>query len=228
MGKKRGERITRRCHHCGKRWRELLSQVTSGRARYCGAPCKYAARSARAVETRACRACGKEFMVGGRGNPPKTVRLCSPACQRAARYRAGKVSRRLAPGDLGYFAGVLDGEGSIMIVKHHESITTLVSVTNTGRPLLEWLVEKTGIGRISRQYDATPQRKATWMWRASGDGAHSILKQVARHLTLKRERAEIAIECQERLRDPALKADRTWQHRAMAQMRLLNRRGPAV
>jgi hypothetical protein len=60
----------------------------------------------------------------------------------------------------------------------------------------------------------------------NADGAESVLRQALPYFVTKRPQAELAISFQERLRDPALKADRSWQLEALARMKRLNRRGP--
>lgn len=54
-----------------------------------------------------------------------------------------------------------------------------------------------------------------------------MLRQLQPYMFTKRAQCDLAITFQERLRTPALKADRTWQREALEEMRTLNRRGPA-
>jgi predicted nucleic acid-binding Zn ribbon protein len=181
-----------------------------------------------AAQHRLCPACRTAFIVGGKGRPPKAQRFCSDECQRHSRYRRGKRAAILTPIQAAYLAGIVDGEGSIMIVRHHSTVMPVVSVTNTGWALLEWIRRRTKLGAICRQYRATAKRSETWFWRCSSEGAESLLLQVRRFLVLKGEQAQLAIALQQRLRDPALKADRAWQLAYLDRMKALNRRGPVA
>lgn len=225
----RGSRAVLRCEYCGKEWSELKSQLLiPGKGRFCSASCKYDWRTDKAKMQRVCKACGNVFLVGGRGRGAKDQELCSDACQRASRYRRGKACSELTKEQAAYIAGIMDGEGSVMIASRgdHRSYSTLISVTNTSRPLLDWLLEKTAIGGVHDQHVATDKRKATWFWRCWGDGAVTLLKQISPYLVVKRRQADLAIAFQERLRNQALKADRTWQREWMQKMQAFNKRGP--
>jgi hypothetical protein len=102
----------------------------------------------------------------------------------------------------------------------------MLMVSNTGKMLLDWIAETTGVGAVCAQYKATQKRKATWFWRCNADAAESVLKQIRPYLVLKTAQADLALKTQERLRNSALKADRTWQEEWRQKMRALNRRGP--
>jgi hypothetical protein len=62
-------------------------------------------------------------------------------------------------------------------------------------------------------------------WHCNADAAYSVLQQIRPFLKIKGEQADLAIETQERLRVPGLKADRSWQNEYRLRMKELNRRG---
>lgn len=182
------------------------------------------------VETRVCEACGKEFEVGGRGRPHKSQRLCSIQCQKLGRVRSGTLCSELSVEVAAYLAGLIDGEGSIMLIerKRGESGAYLrVTIANTCLGVLEWAKQKTGIGMSFTQRVESRTHKASYSWRCHGDGAHSLLKQIRPYLIIKAEQADLAIEAHDRLRIPAFKADRAWQEEYRLRMKALNKRGPA-
>ena len=78
----------------------------------------------------------------------------------------------LTKGELGYIAGMIDGDGWIGVryefrdnpnLKHKEVYYPQIMVTNTNLPMLEWLMEKIGMGHIceNSHYD-TPQWKTAY------------------------------------------------------------------
>lgn len=52
-----------------------------------------------------------------------------------------------------YIAGVIDGEGSIMLIKFHNNQfpSPCVSIASTTIELLEWIKSKAGVGNIIRK-----------------------------------------------------------------------------
>lgn len=55
--------------------------------------------------------------------------------------------------EIAYLAGIIDGEGSIMLTKYHKSEypSPCISISSTDLELLEWIKEKVGSGRITRK-----------------------------------------------------------------------------
>ena len=128
--------------------------------------------------------------------------------------------------DSAYLAGILDGEGSIIMYKRRDVVAVMLTVSNTAKKLLDWIADKTGVGAVCAQYQETEKRKATWFWRCNADAAESVLRQIRPYLVLKSAQADLALETQQQLRDPALKSDRSWQMESLKKMRALNKRGP--
>lgn len=227
-------RVPLSCAQCGavfevERWQ---AQPGPRQKKFCSVACYRAASVGHPSyhpdpsEERTCVACGATFTVGGRGRPPKRTRFCSIECTNRGRYRNGATARVLVEVDAAYLAGLIDGEGSIMINPRRNTITTRLVVTNTHRGVLHWLPEVTGLGKVQAHRPEGDRHRATWMWVVNGDGALSLLTQIEPFMRIKRPQALLAIETQERLRDPALKADRAWQDDYREQMRVFNQRGP--
>jgi hypothetical protein len=200
--------------------------------KYCKRECYTKARigvarlSTRKRETRACVVCGKAFEVGGRAKK-RDQETCSIACGNLTRYRHGAKALELQPTDAAYLAGIIDGEGSIMVLAKRDTCIVKVTVSNTHHPLLYWIQEVTGVGAVTAQPRANPAlHRVAMYFQCYSEAAESLLRQIAPYLRIKRAQADLALSVQERLRDARLKADPAWQQAAVAQMQALNRRGP--
>lgn len=130
--------------------------------------------------------------------------------------------------DAAYLAGIIDGEGSIILYKRRDVVAVMLTVSNTAKKLLDWIADKTDVGAICAQSKETEKRKASWFWRCNADAAESVLQQIRPHLVVKSAQADLALQTQKQLRDPALKADRSWQLECLDKMRALNKRGPLL
>jgi hypothetical protein len=175
-----------------------------------------------------CEACGKVFEVGGRGRPMKTQRFCSDPCKLKGRYRRGLVCAALSPTEAAYIAGLIDGEGSVMLIKRGSGggCQLRVVVSNTHEGVLRWLSAVTGIGKTYRLIAATERHKAGFSWRAHGDGAQTLLQQIRPYLIIKAEQADLGIEAHERLKVASFKVDLSWQEEWKIRMKKMNARGP--
>jgi hypothetical protein len=175
---------------------------------------------------RTCVACGKPFVIPRSGGY-RTQILCSLKCQRAARHRRGGTVLELSLSDRAWLAGFIDGEGSVILYMRRDSVALRLVGANSYRPALEHAVSICGCGFIMTKPNRNPKHKPGHMWVASGEAAESLLRQMLPHFQIKHEQARLGIDFQERLRTPALKADRSWQLEYRARMQALNRRGPA-
>ena len=104
-----------------------------------------------------------------------------------------------SPTDLAYLAGLLDGEGSICILKGTRAYGTPkhwleVSIGNTHLGVLQWVQETFG-GRVSHNAERfTKRNHRTWRWRASASEAAAILRFLLPYLKIKVEQARLALE----------------------------------
>lgn len=112
----------------------------------------------------------------------------------------------LTPAELGYIAGIIDGEGYIganftMVQDKAPYARVRLTVANTSLPLIEWLRDKCGgwINNLnSTEYrKAHPHHKPAWQWQLSAGGASALLRLVREYLVIKRDRADIAIRLAE-------------------------------
>lgn len=86
--------------------------------------------------------------------------------------------------DLAYVAGLIDGEGSIQL-DHRGGPSAhrapVVSLTNTSRPIIDFLKERFG-GTVCEQKRYAEHHRQAWIWRVCHDRALSFLAEVAPHL----------------------------------------------
>jgi hypothetical protein len=116
----------------------------------------------------------------------------------------------LTPTEWAYLAGIIDGEGSIQIVRYPPKpryktrIYQLgLYVTNTNRPLMDWIETKLGGYRFhqSKRYAGKGGRHQYWQWKASTRHAMAILKGVRPYLIGKAEQADVGIAFQEHIEE---------------------------
>jgi len=107
----------------------------------------------------------------------------------------------LTEAELGYIAGIVDGEGSVCITRDHGRhgkkrayYCLRLSVANTNKELIEWLKSVTGGHMNPRPYYVG--RTEAWQWVVSGDNAVYWLERLMPYLRIKRVRAEIGMNFQ--------------------------------
>ena len=227
-------KVTLVCQYepCSREFQRDSWDVKRGRTRFCGYQCYHKSTIGHPsympdpTEERICKACGEVFLVGGRGKPPKSQKLCSDRCQKTSRYRHGARANTLILTDAAYLAGFVDGEGSIMLTPRRDKVALKFSVSNTNKAILDWIAIVTGVGAVQQHRKASDTNKTCFQYQANSEAAESIIEQLLPYLIVKKEQAKLALETQERLRNPTLNADRTWQQEYIAQMKTMNQRGP--
>jgi len=93
-----------------------------------------------------------------------------------------------------YAAGLVDGEGSIAIMKSSGcySLTLNIGMSAKGFSVLEWMQRNFG-GRIYPRRRATEKWDAAYSWHTFGGTAASIIESLRPYLVLKREHADLAL-----------------------------------
>lgn len=180
---------------------------------------------------KSCVVCGSIFDVCPQGKTsrfcttPYDAKYCSRICRQRARFRQGAIGLKLTPTQAAYIAGFLDGEGSVILYMRRDSVALRVSFSNTKLEPLNWIKEAVGMGSIIIKHHTNLKHRASAMYQLNSDAAAQLLKQVLPYLVLKHEQAEIAINFQDNLHTPSLKANRDWQYKARSKMQKLNKRG---
>lgn len=179
-----------------------------------------------------CPTCGMSFPVcppgkASRTYPKSNQVFCSRPCSLKSRYRRGGKCAELSKADAAYIAGFLDGEGSVLLYRRRDKAALRVVFANTNLEILEWIAEVANCGSIVVHVGTgSPMHKQGYLLQFNAEAAESLLRQVRPFLHIKVKQADLAMLFQERLRDPALNADRVWQNEYRATMQSMNQRGP--
>ncbi len=127
-------------------------------------------------------------------------------------------TRKLTPEAAAYIAGLIDGEGTITLTRNHvgENRRLAVSVANTELPLLQFLIDHIGVGKITRKCVVSDRHTPSYCYAIASRQALALLVQVVPYLrSYKRQRAELVLEQYLRVTPRsgkytvALRADRT-------------------
>lgn len=94
-----------------------------------------------------------------------------------------------------YIAGIVDGEGSIGLWRHHknETHTPNVTVANNSLELLQWIRAKVG-GTIVSKKKRLEHHQNSYAWSVRQDRAIRFLNDIKEFLIVKRPQAELIIK----------------------------------
>lgn len=133
--------------------------------------------------------------------------------------------------DKAYLAGLIDGEGTITLSRHHrgQSPQPRLAIANNSLALLEWVRGKTGCGGIIRRQPRGERHNVSYVWQACLAGAVlGVLREVRPYLVLKKEHADLLMEeyrgCTPR-NGKYTRGMREAKDRLVARIRSLNQRG---
>lgn|SRR5215472_3738655 len=99
-----------------------------------------------------------------------------------------------------YFAGIIDGEGTICIMKHRPKLASgeksvgylaYLKVCNTDYRLVAWCRETTGVGCIYSEKRKKPNCRQVYTWHISSARFYALLKEVYPYLVIKKEQADL-------------------------------------
>jgi O-phosphoseryl-tRNA(Cys) synthetase len=113
--------------------------------------------------------------------------------------------------DAAYIAGLIDGEGTVTLSRRHrtENRQLVVSISNTDRPLLEYVLNSVGAGKITNKKTYQSHHTASYTYTISNRQALDLLNQTFPYLkTYKAKRSEIILRDYIRL-TPRF-AERSW------------------
>lgn len=189
-----------RCLQCGSAFEKDGNRVY----KYCSRRCTYEAQNGRPVPKRrtlierSCRFCGTTFSSASSAGAK--VLYCSRSCQGLAKSVYGKAPRHLTLADAAYLAGQIDADGSILVDPRRDRLapsrpSIRVDVTCCHRPLMDWLLDRTGVGYVIPHPPTSKNRanKTIYHWRVSSLSAAVILFQAEPFMLEKRERARQAL-----------------------------------
>jgi hypothetical protein len=99
--------------------------------------------------------------------------------------------------DAAYIAGLIDGEGTITLTRIHsnENRRLVVSIANTERQLLDFVLDRTGAGKITRKRTTSERHTPSFCYYLTSRQALSLLEQVGPFLrSYKLNRARLALD----------------------------------
>ena len=111
-----------------------------------------------------------------------------------------------------YIAGIIDGEGSILLAKKERGFVPVVIVTNTSEILIDFLEKKIG-GRIRTKAQGMGSKPIWRLVVANRPSVYPLLKLLLPYLVVKRERAGLIIQwCEKRhtSRQPLTEEEKTF------------------
>lgn len=106
---------------------------------------------------------------------------------------------------IGWIAGIIDGEGSLMIPLSgtrgpRPVCRCSICVENTSRAMIEKLVEYSGIGQVMYRKRRTSSGNAVYAWTVSGARCGDILKEIYPFIVAKRRQADALIWLSDRIK----------------------------
>lgn len=102
----------------------------------------------------------------------------------------------LTQAELGYLAGLVDGEGCINIACTRGRYYVLQVITaQTNEYMLNHWQQRTGLGTVHRMKSSSnPNQSNKWHWHCSNKKAEQLLRPLMPYLVLKQEEARVALE----------------------------------
>lgn len=95
-----------------------------------------------------------------------------------------------------YLAGLVDGEGTVTLSRRHKSENRqlVVSISNTELPLLQYVLEVVGVGKITSKKTYRSHHAPGYTYSVSNRQGLSLLKQIHPYLrTYKAKRTALII-----------------------------------
>lgn len=91
-----------------------------------------------------------------------------------------------------YLAGIVDGEGTITLMKHHRNETHIpfVGIANNNLVLLEWIKSIVG-GNICAKKKRLPHHNNSYVLNIRQDRALRFINDIKKYLIVKRAQAEL-------------------------------------
>jgi len=96
-----------------------------------------------------------------------------------------------------YLAGLIDGEGSITLSRHHRGQLPQprISIAKCNREVLEWVRERTGRGVIISRRPRKAWHHAPFVWQVQlAGGVIAILEEVEPYLIVKCKQARLLLD----------------------------------
>jgi len=91
-----------------------------------------------------------------------------------------------------YLAGIVDGEGTVTLMKHHKNETHIpfVGIANNNLKLLQWIKSTVG-GNICSKKKRLPHHNNSYVLNIRQDRALRFINEIKKYLIVKRPQAEL-------------------------------------
>ncbi|MEW5758266.1 MAG: hypothetical protein AB1755_02170 [Candidatus Omnitrophota bacterium] len=127
-----------------------------------------------------------------------------------------------------YLAGIVDGEGTVTLMRHHrnETHTPYVSVANNNLKLLKWIKIKIG-GVVISKKKRMSHHNNSYAWYVCQNRAIDFLNEIKRYLIIKKPQADLITEKYKSVTNRAGKYTKALLNKKMrlvAKIRKLNQR----
>jgi len=113
-----------------------------------------------------------------------------------------KKVKSLKPIEIGYIAGLIDGEGTITLCRKHinEYRQLAVTIASTEHDLIKKILDIVGAGKITKKKPYKERHSEAYTYQIYNQQAINLLNQVHSNLqTYKRKRAKFVLENYNRL-----------------------------
>lgn len=196
-GKPTLPRVPKKCPTCGI---DFDVQYKDRRRIYCSRTChqkdmfgKVGPKDRKVAKI--CPGCGEEF----RRSPSVAARdtCCSKACANELRKNATSGNLKdMSEGEIGWLAGLMDGEGSIVLLNRGRpgKGSIRIQIANTYVPLIQRILEVTGVGVVVTHSMKNPKHKTGYTWTVGSGDARELLRRMRPWLLVKAERADAVAE----------------------------------
>lgn len=107
-----------------------------------------------------------------------------------------KTVSKLSKIDAAYIAGLVDGEGTVTLCRKHknENRQLAVSISNTEREVLQYVLQRVGAGKITGKKTAKSHHTPSFTYAIYNRQALNLLEQLNPYLrTYKKQRAHLIL-----------------------------------
>jgi len=104
--------------------------------------------------------------------------------------------QNLSDTDAAYIGGLIDGEGTVTLIRKHknENRQLSVSISSTEIALLDYVKSVTGVGKITNKRTSKPHHTPSFAYAVYNRQALALLQQILPYLkSYKRRRAELIL-----------------------------------
>lgn len=139
-------------------------------------------------------------LLDARGIPRRAGQPSGPSMPVPAEPGADDAIARLSVAELAYIAGLIDGEGCLLIYRKKDRrgsshFRCILRISNTSQRVIEWLQTRLGGGAHAGQ-PSSSNHLLVYHWRCEGPRMATLLVATCPYLVIKPELADLLISMQ--------------------------------